>query len=229
MGIEITKDDKVAIVANYSHIAARALVDQLIEHPSYRKIILIDEQQPTFEHDKVVNYALDTEQLSSKLKGDDLFCFYSIHQTQKHVTDVKIRDLFAFQLAKLAAINNVGQLMLLTSSNTDKGSMNFNSRIRAHLEESVNALPFWAVHLFRPTVIVNTENKSRWGEGIANRIGKGLDFLTGGMVSRYRPVEARLLAKTMLDAAQQLEEGRFRYHPSYFVEAEEEEKGLQKR
>lgn len=229
MGIEITKDKKIAIVANYSHIAAKALVEQLIQHPSYKRILLIDEQQPTYDHPQVTCYALDLDLLEEELKGDDLFCFYNIHQVQKHVTEVKVRKLFAFKVAKIAALNNVGQLMLLTSSNTNKDAVSFNSRIRAHLEESVNALPFWAVHLFRPTLVVNTENKSRWGEQIANRLGKGLDFVTGGLVSRYRPVEASLLAKTMLDAAQQLESGRFRYHPSYFVEAEEEEKGLRKR
>lgn len=228
MAVEIVKDNKTALVFNYSHIAAQALAKQLVAHSSYKKILLFDEVLPAFDHPKVECYALNFNDLETIMKGDDLFCFYSIQQEKKFVSDVKVRELYAFQIAKAAALNNVGQYLLLSSANTNKQSTNFNSRIRAHLEESVNALPFWSVHLFRPPLIVNTESDSRWGEKIADRLGRGLDRVTGGMISRYRPVEANLLAKSMLQAAQQLESGRFRYHPSYFVEMEKEAKGLRK-
>lgn len=228
MAVEIIKDNKIALVFNYSHIAAQALVKQLVTHPSYKKILLFDEVLPVFKHSKVSCYTLNFNELEEIPKGDDLFCFYGVQQEKKYVSDVKVRDLYAFQIAKAAALKNVGQFLLLSAANTDKDSVNFNSRIRAHLEKSVNALPFWSVHLFRPPLIVNTENNSRWGEKIAERLGRGLDKVTGGLVSRYRPVEANLLAKSMLQAAQQLESGRFRYHPSFFVEMEKEEKGLRK-
>jgi len=226
--LKIIKDDKIALVFNASHIAAEAVLEQLLKHESYQQVLVFDERKIDLQHPKVTYLPFEISNLEEYVKGDDLYCFYDIKQAKKSTSDIRIKNLYSFQIAKIAAMNGVDQCLLLSSVSSSKTSMNFNARIRASLEESINALPFWAVHTFRPSAIVNTENQSRWGEQIANRLGRGLDRVTGGLVSKYRPVEARLLAKTMIDAAQELEEGRFLYHASYFSDAEEQEQGLSK-
>ncbi|MEM8524504.1 MAG: hypothetical protein AAGG68_07660 [Bacteroidota bacterium] len=226
--MKIIKDDKTALVFNASHIAAQAVLEQLIEHESYERILVFDEEKIEFKHPKITFFPFQAERLEKQIEGNDLYCFYDIKQAKKNVSDVKIKNLYSFQIAKIAAMNGVNQCLLLSSVSSSKTSMNFNARIRASLEESINALPFWAVHTFRPSAIVNTENQSRWGEQIANRLGRGLDRVTGGLVSKYRPVEASLIAKTMIDAAQELEEGRFLYPTAYFSDADDEEQGLSK-
>ncbi|MEL6719012.1 MAG: hypothetical protein AAFO82_12290 [Bacteroidota bacterium] len=226
--MKISKDDKTALLFNASHLAAIAVLEQLLEHESYQKILVFDEKKINIQHPKITFFPFEVEALEEHAKGDDLYCFYDIKQAKKNTSDIKIKELYSFQIAKMAAINGANQCLLLSSVSSSKTSMNFNARIRASLEESINALPFWTVHTFRPSAIVNTENQSRWGEQIANRLGRGLDRVTGGLVSKYRPVEASLLAKIMIEAAQELEEGRFLYHASYFTDAEEQEQGLSK-
>ncbi|MEM0993344.1 MAG: hypothetical protein AAGI49_09935 [Bacteroidota bacterium] len=226
--MEISRDDKIALVFNSSHVLADSLVTQLLQHSGYEQVLVFGDQKLNISHPKLSYFDFDLSTLETQMIGNDLFCLYEIAQAKKYVSDIKIKDLYSFQIAKAAAMNNVSQLCFLSASNTSKTSMNFNSRIRAHLEESLNALPFWAVHTFRPTNVVDTSNQSRWGEKIADRIGKGLDQVTGGMISKFRPTEASLLARTMIKAAQQLKEGRFLYHASYFVDVEEKEKGLRK-
>lgn len=226
--MEISKDNKVALVFKGTSLVAKSLIQLLVEHQSYEQIIVFDTEKLTFKHSKIQYQPLDFDEIADQIKGDDLFCFYGIEQAKKYQSDIKIKQLFSFQIAKLAAMNGVNQLCLLSSSNASKDAMNFNSRIRAHLEESVNALPFWAVHTFRPTTVVDTSKQSQWGGKIANRIGKGLDQVTGGLVSKYRPTEANIIAKSMLKAAQQLQEGRFLYQASYFTDMEEKERSLKK-
>lgn len=226
--MKISKDDKIALIFNASHIAAQAVLEQLLEHESYEKILIFDEEKLEINHPKVTYFPFEAANLESQIKGNDLYCFYDIKQAKRQTSDVKIKNLYSFQIAKIAAMNGVSQCLLLSSVSSSKTSMNFNARIRANLEASINSLPFWAVHTFRPSAIVNTENQSRWGEQIANRLGRGLDRVTGGLVSKYRPVEANLVAKTMVDAAQELEEGRFLYPNTYFSDVEEQEQSLSK-
>ncbi|MEM9886243.1 MAG: hypothetical protein AAF849_10145 [Bacteroidota bacterium] len=226
--MEISKDDKIALVFNSSHVLADVLVLQLLQHAGYKQVHLFGDQKPSITHPKLSYFDFEPAELENQIEGNDLFCLYELAQAQKHLSDIKIKDLYSFQIAKVAAMKNVSQLCFLSSNNSSKTSMNFNSRIRAHLEESLNALPFWAVHIFRPSSIVDTSGQSRWGEKIADRLGRGLDRVTGGMVSKFRPTEASLVARTMIKAAQQLKEGRFLYHASYFVDLEEQEKGLRK-
>ncbi|NJL77356.1 MAG: hypothetical protein HC892_22330, partial [Saprospiraceae bacterium] len=47
-------------------------------------------------------------------------------------------------------------------------------------------------------------------------MGKNIDTVTGGLVSKYFPTQADMVAALMVHAAQQLKGGAFLYHSTYF-------------
>ncbi|RMF29876.1 MAG: hypothetical protein D6765_03880, partial [Bacteroidetes bacterium] len=120
--------------------------------------------------------------------------------------------------------NGVNQLLLVSSVGADPDSLFFYSRVKGELEEAVKKLDFWAVHIFQPSVLLGQRNENRWGEELAGKIGKVLDRLSGGLLTRYRPIEADYVAKAMVHAAQGLEPGVHVY-PSHWLQkmAEREE------
>ena len=81
----------------------------------------------------------------------------------------------------------------------------------------MKALPFWAIHIFQPSVLLGERNENRWGEEIAGKLGKVIDGLTGGLLKKYRPIEADVVAKAMVSAAQKLEPGLHVY-PSHWLQ-----------
>ena len=68
-------------------------------------------------------------------------------------------------------------------------------------------LDFWALHLFQPSLLLGQRKEFRLGEEIAKFVGKKIDDITDGALNKYRPVEAKSVAKSMLVAAQGIEKG----------------------
>lgn len=214
--MEITKDKKVALVFDANHKVGRKIVPLLLQHDGYSKVLVFSETPFATDNEKLIQFSFDPSKLSAlapEIKGHDLFCFYDIQQQANPNTldTIKIRNLYTYQISSIASENKVSQLFFLSSVHTDKFAMNLPKRIRGHLEESLLGLPFWAIHLFRPPFISDND----WSSWIGNW-GKNMDTVTGGLVSKYFPTQADMVAALMVHAAQQLKGGAFLYHSTYF-------------
>ena len=114
--------------------------------------------------------------------------------------------------------NGVGQYLLVSSVGADPNSRFFYNKVKGELEASIQQLNFWALHIFQPSVLLGDRNENRFGEQIAGKIGRFFDRLTGGLLTKYRPIEADVVAKAMVSAAQGLKLGVHVY-PSHFLQA----------
>ena len=81
---------------------------------------------------------------------------------------------------------------------------------------------FWAIHIFQPSVLLGERNENRWGEQLAARIGRVIDRFTGGWLTKYRPIEAEVVATAMIGAAQRFNKGTHIYPSHYLQELSEE-------
>lgn len=129
--------------------------------------------------------------------------------------------------ANAAIEHGADQLLLVSSVGADANSNFFYSKVKGELEDAVLKLGFWSIHIFRPSVLLGERNENRFGEKIAGKIGKVIDRFTGGFLSKYRPIEAEVVAKAMISAAQGLKEGHHIY-PSHWLQdlSEEIEKDI---
>jgi uncharacterized protein YbjT (DUF2867 family) len=125
---------------------------------------------------------------------------------------------YAWQVAEMAAKNKVNQLLLVSSVGAGANSLFYYSKVKGQIEDAVQKLPFWSTHIFRPSVLLGERNENRWGEQVAGRIGKVLDRFTGGLLTKYRPIEADVVAKAMVSAAQGMKPG-VHFYPSHWLQA----------
>ncbi len=223
--MRISVGDKTAIVFTEKSLVSEKLIALLLENTAYKKVKLFSPTKPNIKSSKLEYYSwsLSLNALSKdSLVGDDLFCFLDIKRPKSSTpSDIKIRHTYSYAIAQLAAKNGVNQLFFLSSINANKDALNQNSRIRAYLEESLFQLPFWGVHIFRPSLIVDTEGQPQWGVQIADKIRAGLDKITNGAVTKYQPTEAKYVASVMIEVAQNLKGGAFLYRSEYFSDWEE--------
>ena len=63
-----------------------------------------------------------------------------------------------------------------------------------------------AVHIMRPSMLLGKRNEFRAGEKTAQGVMKAFSFL---LPSKYKPIEAKDVAKAMLEASKEKEEGFF--------------------
>lgn len=229
--MEITKGKKTALVFGASGLVGGFCLDFLLEHAAYRQVIAFVRTPLEKEHERLKQIEVDFDRpdtFADQIKGDDIFLCIgtTMAKAGSRKAFYKVDYTYNYQAAKAAAKNGVNQLFLVSAVNADKDSIFYYSEVKGELEEAVKDLPFWAVHIFQPSVLLGERNENRWGEEIAGRIGKVIDRITGGLLTKYRPVEADVVARAMVNAAQQLSRG-IHIYPSHFLqELANQEKNL---
>lgn len=214
--MEITQDNKVALLFGEASLVGQACLELLLEHSVYEKVKVWTTRKLKIVHPKLEVCSIDPDRMHliyEDLKGDDLFCCYQVSSVKTIHNREPDRIYFPkiYQIAAKAAENRVNQLFLLSSVNAHPKAMLPVDRIKGVLEREISALSFWSVHIFRPSLLMKNDVVLPWGESVANELEKGLNFVTGGLVRKYKPIEPEVIAKAMLSAGQRLKEGRFIY------------------
>lgn len=232
--MEITKGKKTALLFGASGLVGGYCLDFLLNHAAYQRVIAFVRNPLEKEHDKLEQVKVDfdqPEQFAHLIKGDDIFLCLgtTMAKAGSRKAFYKVDFTYNYQAAKAAANNGVNQLFLVSAVGADMDSIFYYSEVKGELEGAIKKLSFWAIHIFQPSVLLGERNENRWGEEIAGRIGRVIDRITGGLLTKYRPVEADVVALAMVNAAQQLSRGVHVY-PSHYLQdlANQENKLLPK-
>lgn len=225
--MEISKHKKTAILFGATGLVGGYCLDFLLQHRAYHKVVIFTRRKLKKEHDKLVQHVIDFDKLPEYrhlIIGNDLYISLgtTMAKAGSRKAFFKVDYTYAYQAARMASDNGVGQVLLVSSVGADRESMFFYSKVKGLLEDAVKDMGFWAVHIFRPSVLLGERNENRWGEKLAGRLTKGFDYLTGGMLTKYKPIEAEVVAQAMINAAQRLEEGIFTYPSHYLQELADE-------
>ena len=210
--IIINNSHKTALLIGASGLVGGFCLSQLLESPHYDKVKIFVRKSVQHYHIKLEQYVIDFDNLLNYkhlLVGDDLFC--CLGTTMKIAGSkeayFKVDYSYTLNVAKIAVTNGTKQVMLVSSVGADSSSIFFYNKVKGHLEDELRKLPFWAVHIFQPSVLLGERTNSRWGEQLAGKIIQKIDGFTGDLMSKYRPVEAESVAKAMINAAQGLQAG----------------------
>ena len=188
------------------------VLEFLLISPAYDKVVAFSRRPVDIENNKLTNHIINFEELeknSHLIQGDDIYCCLGTTRRKagSKAAQYRVDFSYSYEAAKIAAQNGVNQLLLVSSVGADPNSSFFYIKTKGELEVAVKALDFWAIHIFRPSVLLGQRNENRWGEQIAGRIGKFFDAITGGMLTKYKPIEADVVAKAMVGAAQKINKG----------------------
>ena len=221
--MEISKDNKTALVFGASGLIGGHVVNFLLLHPAYSKVVAFVRKPLDLQHPKLEQHLVDFDRPESfrhLVVGDDLFCCLgtTMARAGSKAAFYKVDFTYAFEAAQMGSINGVGQFLLVSSVGADPKSRFFYSQVKGELEAAVRGLGYWSLHIFQPSVLLGERNENRWGEQWAGKIGQVFDRLTGGLLTKYRPIEADVVAKAMVGAAQRLRPGA-QVYPSHWLQA----------
>ena len=218
MKITIQKSNKTAIVLGSTGLIGSHLVDELLAHPAYSKVVTLTRRKIGKEHTKLENVVVDFDRLSSfahYFKGDDVFiCLGTTRAKAGSAEAFRKVDLdYVVESAQLAKEQGCKQCLLVSSVGADASSSMLYPQTKGEAEEGVVALGFWATHILQPSLLLGDRDEFRLGEKISKVLFKGVDFIAGNLLGSYRPVEAEAVAKAMVVLAQKIDAGTFT-HPS---------------
>lgn len=224
--MKIHKGEKTALIFGATGLVGSHLLDFLLMHGAYNKVISFGRRELETTHPKLTHHVIDFDDPDSfidLIKGDDLFCCLGTTMAKAGSKEAffKVDFIYAYRVARLGHKNRVSQFLLISSVGADKDSYFYYSRVKGEIEEAVINLSFWSTHIFRPSVLLGNRPENRWGEQIAGKIGSVIDRFSGGLLTKYKPIEADIVAKAMVNAAQKIEKGVHVYRSEFLQELSE--------
>lgn len=213
--LEIRKSKKTALLFGATGLVGGFCLEQLLQHPAYACVRTLSRSPVKRAHPKLEAHTLDLNELENSPKewfeAND--CFICLGTTRAKAGSkegfFRVDFHYSLQAARLAAtVGGANQLLLVSSVGANEGSPIYYTRVKGQIERAVKELPYWSVHLFRPSLLLGERVDNRWGEDLAKQLSRGISWLTGSdFLNRYRPIEAEYVAQAMINSAQSFRRG----------------------
>ncbi len=202
-----------AVVAGATGLVGSQCLNPLLESPRYDMVAAIVRRPLPISNPKLQEIPSDFDTLPT-LPVTDIFCALgtTIKKAGSEQAFRRVDHDYVLQLAEWGLQNGAKQFLLVSSVGADPNSSNFYLRVKGEVEIAVNALPYAAVHVFRPSMLLGSRAESRPLERIGQSAFVALEWVLQGKLRKYRGMPAGRLAAAMVRTAAREIPGRFVYH-----------------
>ena len=199
-------DSRVAAVLGASGLVGGHCLRALVDDPDYTQVLTFGRRGlPALTRAKVAQKIVDLASLTAEdFRGvRDVFCALgtTLRKAGSQEAFRKVDLELPLRAAREAAKAGVEQFVLVSSVGADAASKNFYLRTKGELEAELAKLPFRAVHILRPSLLIGKRPEFRFGERLAITIAPALDILTLGKLRKYHSIHAEAVGRAMVDAA----------------------------
>jgi uncharacterized protein YbjT (DUF2867 family) len=217
-----SESDKTAVLLGASGLVGGFCLGALMDDPCYSRVMLFGRRQlPALTRAKVRQRVADLESLKAEDFAGAQDIFIALGTTiRKAGSQAEFRRIdleMPLHLAAAAVRGGAEQLVVVSSVGADPRSGNFYLRTKGGLEQELAKLPFKAIHILRPSLLIGKRQEFRLGEALAMWIAPALDLLTLGPLRKYHSATAEMVGKAMVRAAQQGATGTHIYEHDQIV------------
>jgi len=203
---------KTALLAGSTGLVGGHCLKLLRETADYEKVVAVTRRPLSPDRvDKVEQRVVNFETLSAAdvAGAGDIFCALgtTIKKAGSQAAFRKVDFDAIVNLARAGVEAGAKRFVLVSSIGADPKSSNFYLRVKGETEQAVSALPFEAVHIMRPGLLLGERQESRAGEGVAQKVMPIVKGLLVGPLRKYRAVSADRVARAMVGAARSAASG----------------------
>lgn len=201
---------KTALLIGATGLVGSQLLIALLAEDRFAHVISFGRRTTGKDHPKLEEHAIDFDapaSWSSLVKGDIAFSSLgtTLKQAGSQAAQKKVDYDYQFRFADAAKNNGVPSYVLVSAAGSDPGSRMFYSRIKGELDRDVQQLGFERVRIMRPSLLGGKRTGARAGEKIGSVVLGALNAI--GVARKYREIPADVVAKAMIRAALDPEEG----------------------
>jgi uncharacterized protein YbjT (DUF2867 family) len=207
---------RTAVVLGASGLVGGFCLRALVDDQDYTRVLTFGRRElPSLTRAKVAQRVADLGSLTADdFQGaQDVFCALGTTIRKAGSQEAFRRIDLELPLRSAAEALKAGaeQFVVVSSVGADAASKNFYLRTKGELERDLANLPFKAIHILRPSLLIGKRPEFRLGEAIGMKIAPVLDLLTLGSLRKYHSIRAEIVGKAMMGAARQGKNGTFIY------------------
>ncbi len=204
------------LVVGATGLTGGHLLNLLLERDSIEQVQVIGRNLYRLkDHPKLLKIEEPFEnlkELSSEI--DTAFCCLgtTIKKAKSKEAFKKIDYEFPLLVGKLLKKANPHiHYSVISALGADSNSPIFYNKVKGELEEDLKSLKLQSLHIFRPSLLEGKRKEQRFLEGLGQKVSPLLKAIMIGPLKNYRPIEAKTLAKVMIEKA-------FQYPKNYTFE-----------
>lgn len=210
--MEIVASRKTALLLGATGLVGGHLLDRLLAHGAYRRVIAPTRRPLDLRHAKLDNPILNFERMDrfpDAFRCQDVYIALgtTIKQAGSEEAFRRVDYEYVVHAATLAYAHGANQCLVISSAGANSESRFLYSRVKGEMEEAIARLDFWATHIFRPGVLLGDRDGLRLAERVAGGLTRLVRSVSPTLLGDYNPTEADLLARRMVEAAQNIAPG----------------------
>ena len=203
---------RTALLAGATGLVGSHVLELLLADETWSRVVTVGRRPTSLHHGKLEQRVLDLGAIEAQgdlPRADDVFCCLGTTIKQAGSQDAfrRVDHDFVVGLARAGLRIGATQFLLISAIGADPQSRVFYSRVKGDAEAAVRRLPYRAVQIFRPGLLLGNRSEFRWGERIAMLAVPLLHpFLLGGL-RRYHSIQAGDVARAMVRIAREAPRG----------------------
>ncbi|MGH8482344.1 MAG: NAD-dependent epimerase/dehydratase family protein [Nevskiaceae bacterium] len=208
---------RVAVIAGATGLVGSALLRRLLDDARYAEVRVLGRRRPAAVAGKVRFIETDFTDLAAHaatLAVDDVFCCLgtTIRAAGSQAAFERVDYHMVVDLARAAHQAGAKHFLVVSAVGASGHAAAFYSRVKGRMERAVRELPFAAVHIVRPSLLLGERAESRLGERAAQLISPLLSPLLRGPLAKYRAVPAEDVAAALVVLAKSDATGAHMHH-----------------
>ena len=203
---------KIALLVGASGLVGSHCLHYLLNDEYYSHVEILVRQRLPIEHPKLIQHQInfdDLKNILTKIKADDVYCCLgtTIKKAGSQVAFCEVDFTYPLEIANLCLANGTDHFLLVTALGANPNSSIFYNRVKGEVEESISKLNFKSTYIFRPSLLLGERHNRRISEEIGQKISQWFSFGFIGPLKKYKPIEAKAVAFTMVQSAKSQHQG----------------------
>lgn len=199
----MNKTQMKAIIVGATGLVGNELLHLLLEHVSFSHVKILVRHKVPIEHPKLEQVTIDFNQLHNhahEFNSDIVFCTLgtTINKAGSKEAFIQVDFTYPLQIAAICKQQNTSQFHLVTAMGASSGSNIFYNKVKGDIEEAIQKLNLETFVVYRPSMLLGNRKEKRIGEKIGQILMVSLDFMFVGFLKKYKAIQAKDVAKTMI-------------------------------
>jgi len=194
---------KTAIVIGATGLVGDQLVQMMLHDTRFEKVKVLARKTTDIHNDKLEEHIVNFDDPGSWKKlvtGDVLYSAMgtTLRAAGSKEAQYKVDHTYQYEVAKMAAANDVKEYVLVSSAGASTDSNIFYSRMKGELERDIKKLPFETIHIIRPGMLAGERKEVRTGVKIWTPLMSVIGAIPG--LGNLKPIHGKQVAQAMINA-----------------------------